>query len=62
MYTENLLRIAVSRGLTAADFELMDMGGIIDFLIVCQNEDFEAEKRKKKGSIRYATAEDIAAF
>lgn len=62
MYTESLLRIAVSRGLTAADFELMDIGGIIDFLIVCQNEDIEEKKRKDKGNTRYATAEDIAAF
>jgi len=58
---ESILRRAVERGLTAADFENMTLGMIIDYLVVCNNEEAEA-KEKAKAPSRMATAEDIAAF
>jgi len=62
LLTESILRMAIARGLTAADFENMTLGMVIDYLIVCQNEDIDEKKRKDKGNTRYATADDVAAF
>lgn len=60
--TETVLRRSIERGLTAADFETMTLGMVVDYLIVCNNEDLEEKNRKKTKPKRYATAEDIAAF
>jgi hypothetical protein len=54
-----VLRRAIERGLTAADFESMTFGMVIDFLIVCQNEDIEAKSKKNREPVRYATQADI---
>jgi hypothetical protein len=57
-----VLRRAIERGLLAADFENMTLGMVIDFLTMCQNEDYEAKRDKDRGQTRMATADDIAAF
>lgn len=56
------MRRAIERGLLAADFENMTLGMVIDFLTMCQNEDYEAKRDKDRGQTRMATADDIAAF
>lgn len=56
------MRRAIDRGLTAADFETMTLGMIVDYLIVCNNEDYEAKLNKPKEATRMATADDIANF
>lgn len=60
--SETILRRAIERGLTAADFENMTLGMVVDYLTVCNNEDIEVQQRKKEAPKRYATADDIAAF
>jgi len=57
-----LLRRAIERGLTAADFENMTIGMILDYLTTCNNEDIEMENRKKRGATRYASQADYDAF
>ena len=57
MTTEDILRMAIARGLTTADFETMELGMIIDFLTTCQNAEYEA-----KNPTRTATQSDIDAF
>ncbi len=58
--TETVLHRSIERGLSAADFENMTIGMVIDYLIVCQNEDIDA--RKKKAAERSATQADVDAF
>lgn len=62
MLTETVMRRAIERGLTAADFENMTVGMIIDYLTVCQNEDIDARKKKNAGQERSATQADIDAW
>lgn len=62
MLTEHLLRRAIERGLTAADFGNMTVGMVIDYLTVSQNEDIEAREREKRGPVRQATQADIDAW
>ena len=57
MTTEDILRMAIARGLTTADFETMELGMIIDFLTTCQNAEYDARNPK-----RTATQADIDAF
>lgn len=56
------MRRAIDRGLTAADFENMTIGMIIDYLVTCQNEDLEASRNKRREDVRMATEADINAF
>lgn len=56
-----ILRRAIERGLTAADFENMIIGMVVDYLIVCNNEDVDANSKRSEPK-RYATADDVAAF
>lgn len=56
------MRRAIDRGLTAADFESMTVGMIVDFLIVSQNEDIEIRERREAGPVRLATQTDIDAW
>ncbi len=48
--------------MSAADFENMTIGMVVDFLTECNNEYYDEKKRQKEGPKRYATADDIAAF
>lgn len=57
-----LLHRAVERGLTAADFENMTIGMIIDYLTTCQNEDLESRSEKHDSSARPATQADVDAW
>lgn len=57
-----MLHRAIERGLSAADFENMTIGMVVDFLTECNNEYYDEKKRQKEGPKRYATADDIAAF
>lgn len=57
-----MLHRAIECGLSAADFENMTIGMIVDFLITCNNEYYDEKKRQKEEPKRYATADDIAAF
>ena len=57
-----VLHRAIERGLLAADFEHMTIGMVIDYLVTCQNEDYDARHSKRSEPTRMATAEDIAAF
>lgn len=57
-----MLRRAIERGLTAADFENMTIGMIIDYLTTCQNEDLESRGKKHDSPARPATQADIDAW
>jgi hypothetical protein len=59
--TEVILHRAIERGLSAADFENMTLGMVIDYLIVCQNEEIDA-RQNKNGPARMATEADVNAF
>lgn len=59
--TETILRRSIERGLSASDFETMTFGMVIDFLIDCQNEDIEAQNKKKRNT-REATEADVMAW
>jgi hypothetical protein len=48
--------------LTAADFENMTLGMVIDYLIVCNNEEIESRSKKNREPVRYATQADIDAW
>ena len=51
------MRIAIARGLSLEDFETMELGMIIDYLVTCQNAEYAAKHPERK-----ATQADIAAF
>lgn len=57
-----MLRRAIERGLTAADFDGMTIGMIIDYLTTCQNEDLESGSKKHDSPARPATQADIDAW
>jgi len=50
---------AIQRGLQVQDLEKMSIGMVIDYLIVCQNDEIEALENKDK---KYATQSDIDNF
>lgn len=53
-----LLRAALARGLTVADFNEMSVGMVVDLLVDWQN----AEAGNKQNEARRATPADYAAF
>ncbi|NWK10403.1 hypothetical protein HXZ52_04175 [Clostridium cadaveris] len=58
MNTETILVLALSRGLTAADFENMTLGMILDYVITYNNMKIESEDE----NIKSATQEDFDRF
>ena len=57
MTTEDVIRVAIARGLSLEDFERMELGMIIDYLVTCQNAEYEAKHPQ-----RMATQGDIDVF
>lgn len=55
--TEDVIRVAIARGLRLEDFEQMELGMIIDYLVTCQNAEYDAKHPQ-----RAATQADIDAF
>lgn len=51
------MRVAIARGLRLEDFEQMELGMIIDYLVTCQNSEYDAKYPQ-----RTATQADIDAF
>lgn len=57
MTTEDVMRAAIARGLSLEDFERMELGMIIDYLVTCQNAEYDVKHPR-----RTATQADIDAF
>ncbi len=60
--TETILRRLIERGISISDMDEMTLGMALDYLVTCNNEDYEADRKRKNGTTRQATQADIDAF
>ncbi len=60
--TETIIHRLNERGITIADMDEMTLGMALDYLVNCNNEDYEVENRRKHGTKREATQADYDAF
>lgn len=53
---------AIQRGLTLSDFKEMDIGSIIDYVIIYNNNYYKEDDKEKATTIRKATQADFDRF